>query len=282
MPRSPKYVAAAAPQLAPAPPQLFIGTSGWSYPTWKPGFYPAEVPTRAFLHHYAAVLTAVEVNYTFRASLEPAQLAGWLAATPPGFRFSFKAPQHITHFAKLRQAEAETERFLASLETARAAGRLGPVLFQLPPNFLADPARLHAFLEQPALRQAAAPPIAFEFRHPSWFTESTFDVLRAHNAALCVADTDELTTPDVATADFRCYRLRRDGGYQPYELAALAEQLTAHAQVGETFAFLRHQDEPTGALNARDLLGHAVRHHQVQIASAQLVSAQPQPTSAAA
>ena len=96
-----------------------------------------------------------------------------------------------------------------------------------------------------------------------------------------MADTDELTTPDVVTADFCCYRLRRDGGYQPYELAALAEQLSARALVSETYAFLRHQEQPTGALNACDLLGHALRHHQAQLASAQMAT-QPQRAEAAA
>ncbi len=258
MPRPPKYIAAPAASLAPAPHNLFAGTSGWAYPTWKPGFYPAEVPSRAFLHHYGSQLTAVEVNYTFRKLPTQTQLEGWLTATPPGFRFSFKAPQRITHFARLRECTAEVERFLAALEPARQAGKLGPLLFQLPPNFKADHPRLKLFLEQPALRGPDAPATAFEFRHESWLADDTYDLLREHGAALCVADTDNLTTPDIGTAPFRCYRLRRDGGYKPSELKQFAKRFTALAKEGEVFVFFRHQDEPTGALNATAMLKAAV------------------------
>lgn len=259
MPRPPKYIAAAADRLAPAPHNLFVGTSGWAYPTWKPGFYPAEVPSRAFLHHYASRLTAVEVNYTFRTLPTRPQLEGWLAATPPGFRFSFKAPQRITHFARLRDCADQVDQLLSALEPAREAGKLGPILFQLPPNFQADPARLNAFLQTPALRSRTAPPIAFEFRHPGWFAEPTYDVLRTAHAALCIADNDTLATPDIATASFRCYRLRRDGGYTPQELDIFAERFTSLAGQSPTFVFFRHQDEPTGALNAAAMLHRAAQ-----------------------
>lgn len=264
-------VASCAAQLAPAPQNLFTGTSGWAYPGWKPGFYPAEVPARAFLQYYAAHLTAVEVNYTFRQLPTRPQLEGWLAATPPGFRFSFKAPQRITHFARLRDCSEALERFFAALEPAREAAKLGPLLFQLPPNFKADHSRLQLFLHDPNLRVGdtprgalriaprGAPRIAFEFRHDSWFTEDTYTLLREHGAALCVADTDDLSTPDVVTADFRCYRLRRDGGYKRAELKRFAERFTALATAGEIYAFFRHQEEPTGALNASAMLKHAAK-----------------------
>ena len=255
MPRPPKYIAVAAAHRAPAPPRLHVGTSGWAYPTWKPEFYPAEVPSRAFLHFYASKLTAVEVNYTFRMLPTPAQLAGWLGATPAGFHFSFKAPQRITHFARLRECGDEVDRFLTSIAPARAAGKLGPVLFQLPPNFQASATRLLAFLQLPSLRVQR---IAFEFRHPSWFCEEIYEILRQHRAVLCVADTDELTTPDVPTGDFRCYRLRRDGGYSEAELRAFADRFSALAQDKDTFVFFRHQEEPTGALNAKRMLDEAV------------------------
>ncbi len=257
MPRSPKYIAAAASHLAPAPPNLFCGTSGWAYPTWKPGFYPADVPSRAFLHFYASQLTAVEVNYTFRTLPSATQLAGWLASTPPGFRFSFKAPQRITHFSRLRDAHEPLERFITALEPARTAGKLGPLLFQLPPNFASDLPRLASFLQNPMLHGKSAPQVAFEFRHPSWFAEDTYTVLREHGAALCIADTDALSTPDIHTASFRCYRLRRDGGYSPAELDTFAQRFTALAKESETFVFFRHQDEPTGALNAVAMLQRA-------------------------
>lgn len=262
MPRPPKYIPAVAEHLAPAPPNLFVGTSGWGYPTWKPGFYPPHVPAKAFLHQYASRLTAVEVNYTFRTLPTRPQLEGWLAATPPGFRFSFKAPQRITHFARLRDCADEVDRLFSALAPAREANKLGPVLFQLPPNFQADNARLAAFLQAPALRINPAPQIAFEFRHPTWFSQSTYDILSSHDAALCIADTDDLSTPDISTASFRCYRLRRDGGYTHEELQAFARRFTASAQRTETYVFFRHQEQPTGALNATALLQEATNLHQ--------------------
>ena len=257
MPRPPKYIAAAAKVLAPAPPNLFVGTSGWAYPTWKPGFYPAQVPAKAFLHHYASQLTAVEVNYTFRTLPTRPQLEGWLAATPPGFHFSFKAPQRITHFARLRDCADHLDALMTALEPAREAQKLGPILFQLPPNFQADLARLTAFLQTSALHTQTSQRIAFEFRHPSWFTNATYDILHSANAALCIADTDTLATPDIATANFRCFRLRRNGGYTPAELETFAHRFTTLAQQSPTYVFFRHQDEPTGALNATDLLHRA-------------------------
>ena len=253
MPRAPKFTPVAAASLAPSPPHLFAGTSGWAYSTWKPGFYPADVPSRAFLHYYASRLTSVEVNYTFRTLPTAAQLQGWLDTTPAGFRFSFKAPQRITHFQRLRGSEATVAEFIDSLEPARIAKKLGPLLFQLPPNFAADPDRLSAFLSAAALADKALQ-VAFEFRHASWFAEPVYAILRRHNAALCIAESDDLATPDVATADFRCYRLRRNGGYSAAELKAFAKRFTELARKQEVFAYFKHEDEPTGALNAAVML----------------------------
>jgi uncharacterized protein YecE (DUF72 family) len=253
LPRAPKFTPVAATELAPSPRNLYAGTSGWAYPTWKPGFYPANVPSRAFLHNYASRLTSVEVNYTFRALPTAAQLHGWLEATPPGFRFSFKAPQRITHFQRLRASEAAVDEFIAALEPVRTAKKLGPLLFQLPPNFTADPARLAAFLATPALADRSLQK-AFEFRHPTWFADPIYDILRRHNAALCIAESDDLATPDVATANFRCYRLRRDGGYSAAELKAFATRFTKMAKTQEVFVYFKHEDEPTGALNAEAML----------------------------
>ena len=244
---------------AAAPPNLFAGTSGWAYSTWKPGFYPAEVPARAFLNFYAARLNSVEVNYTFRTLPSATQLEGWLNATPSGFRFSFKAPQRITHFQRLKLSADTVAEFVTALQPAHVAGKLGPLLFQLPPNFAADDARLDAFLHLPAFDKSLQ--LAFEFRHPSWFSDATYSILRRHNAALCVAESDDLVTPDVATADFRCYRLRRTGGYSSKQIATFATRFTALARQGELFAYFKHEDEPTGALHALALLRAAAKLH---------------------
>jgi uncharacterized protein YecE (DUF72 family) len=256
LPRASQLTAAAAPALAPSLPNLFIGTSGWAYPTWKPGFYPANVPSRAFLHFYASQLNSVEVNYTFGSTLKPGQLEGWLDAVPPGFRFSFKAPQRITHFQRLRESHDTLTEFLLTLEPARTAGKLGPILFQLPPNFKPDHERLATFLKAGVFASHALQ-FAFEFRHPGWFCQATYDLLHRSNVALCIAENDALATPEVHTANFRCYRLRRDGGYKPAQLKAFAKKFTTLAKDGELFAYLKHEDEPTGALNATALLRHA-------------------------
>ena len=249
-------------QLSPSPApaaqlrNLYAGTSGWAYPTWKPGFYPAGTPARSFLETYASRLTSVEVNYTFRSLPTAVQLQDWLDATPPAFRFSFKAPQRITHFQRLRGSQETVAEFVASVAPARAAGKLGMLLFQLPPNFAADNERLAAFLAMPPLSDKALQ-LGFEFRHTSWFSEATYAVLRSHNAALCIAESDDLATPEVSTAEFHCYRLRRDGGYKPAELKAFAKRFASQAGSGDVYVYFKHEDEPTGALNAVAMLQSA-------------------------
>jgi uncharacterized protein YecE (DUF72 family) len=232
--------------------KIFAGTSGWAYPTWKPGFYPAGTSAKKLLGFYASQLNSVEVNYTFRALPTPESLKDWLAATPAGFRFSFKAPQSVTHFKRLLDCAPAVEEFLVSIAPISKAKRLGLLLFQLPPNFKANPDRLQAFLTIPALKGHK---LAFEFRHESWFTPATYKVLTKAKAALCVADTDDLTTPEVHTAPTHtCFRLRRDGGYTPEEIVAFARRFQLLAQTREVYAYFRHQEAPTGALNAASLL----------------------------
>jgi len=230
---------------------IYAGTSGWAYPTWKPAFYPGGLPAKRFLEHYATRLNSVEVNYTFRAFPTASMTAGWLAATPQSFRFSFKAPQRITHFSRLRDCHEIVGRFVDVLEPMRAAGKLGPLLFQLPPNFKADPSLLADFLSAPAFAGPAPPMVAFEFRNESWFSEETYAVLRLHNAALCVAESDDLKTPEVQCArTHACYRLRCSGGYSAQQVAAFAERFSALACDRDVFVYFKHEDEPTGALNA--------------------------------
>src|SRR5499427_233797 len=126
--------------------QLFAGTSGWAYPSWKPDFYPEKLAQTKFLSHYATQLNAVEVNFTFRQLVKETTLAKWLADTPPNFRFAIKAHQVITHIKRLKGTEDFVPRFLATIEPLASAGKLAPVLFQLPPNLKADVALLEGFL----------------------------------------------------------------------------------------------------------------------------------------
>jgi len=267
LPRAPKPANLLASQSNPErsqgeegpapPPRLFAGTSGWAYPTWKPGFYPAGLAQKDFLSFYSSRLTSVEVNYTFRALPSVKMLEGWLAATPENFRFSFKAPQRITHFSRLRDCAAPVQQFVSALEPVRQAGKLGLLLFQLPPNFKADPDRLAELLRTPALASQPTP-IAFEFRHESWFSEPTYALLRDHNAALCVAESDDLASPEVHPATTHaCFRLRRNGGYTAAELATFAARFTALTRDRDVYAYFKHEDEPTGALNAQAFLAEA-------------------------
>src|ERR1700757_4694053 len=178
--------------------QVFVGTSGWAYPSWKPAFYPQKLAQKKFLNFYATQLNAVEVNFTFRQLVKETTLQNWLADTPPTFRFTIKAHQVITPIKRLKGTEDFVPRLLATIEPLAAVHKLGPVLFQLPPNLKVDQELLRSFLATLPKRL----PTSFEFRHASWFAEETYAALRQHNAALCVAETEEMNTPEVATADF--------------------------------------------------------------------------------
>lgn len=224
---------------------LYIGTSGWSYPTWKPAFFPDKLPSKRFLEFYATQLNAVELNATFRRMPAAGAIAGWVHSTGPDFRFAAKAHQSITHVKRLRNAEESLRFFLQSLEPMRQSGRLGPILVQLPPNLKADPGLLEAFVQ--VLPQAYQ--FAFEFRHETWFAGSIYDILKSRNAALCWAETEKIETPKVATAGFLYYRLRRPG-FGKAQLAKLADELKIQCQTKDVYAFFKHEDEPEGALDA--------------------------------
>jgi uncharacterized protein YecE (DUF72 family) len=235
--------------------RIYVGTSGWAYASWKPDFYPKEVPSKRLLEHYATRLNSVEVNFTFRRLPTESMLAGWLSAAPSGFQFSFKAPQRITHFNRLRDCEGLVGDFVTSVQPAQQAGKLGLLLFQLPANFKSSPHRLSEFLGIPALRTASAPRLAFEFRDPSWFSEETYAILRDHNAALCVAESDDLSTPEVQCAHTHSsFRMRRAGGYTAEELQRFARAIVPLSRERDIYVYFKHEDAPTGALNAVDFL----------------------------
>jgi uncharacterized protein YecE (DUF72 family) len=193
------------------------------------------------------------VNYTFRHLPSATTVDAWLAQTGPDFRFSFKAPQRITHIKRLKECSDALTAFYSALLPVIRAGRMGVVLFQLPPNLKADPAKLASFLNEAAPEGTASMRVAFEFRHPSWFASEIFDLLRQHQAALCVAESDELQTPDVITAPFCCYRLRKSD-YGPTDLQQIEKQLADKAAQGDVFAYIKHEDSPKGALQAASLL----------------------------
>ncbi len=228
---------------------IYAGTSGWAYASWKPHFYPAKLSAARFLNHYASRLNSVEVNYTFRRIPSADLLQRWADATPKEFRFAMKAPQAITHIKRLRDAAATTETFLDSLEPLRKAKKLGPVLFQLPPNFKCDVARLRDFLTGLPRGLRAA----FEFRHESWFVEEVYAALRKAGVALCHAESEDLVTPNVETADFSYLRLRKGS----YSAESAAQRVQSLARNGDVFVYFKHEDTPEGAFNAEAVLAAA-------------------------
>jgi len=228
---------------------IYAGAAGWAYPSWRRGFYPAGLGAAGFLAYYAGRLNSVEVNYSFRSSLTKELLEEWIKATPPNFIFAVKAPQQITHIKRLRGAAATTRKFITSLKPLREAGKLGPVLFQLPPNFKCDLPRLEKFLPKiPSDLRAT-----FEFRHPSWFDEEVYAAMRKANVALCLAESEKLETPPVQTADFSYLRLRKDC-YSPRARKKLAERVADLARRGDVFLYFKHEDTPNGAFYAERLL----------------------------
>ena len=229
---------------------LYAGTSGFAYPNWKPQFYPAKLPAKDFLRHYAGRLNSVEINYTFRRLPAAATLAGWVEATPPGFVFAVKANMRITHILRLKNAEQATEIFFKAIDPLRTSRRLGPVLFQLPPQMKCDVETLRAYLNL----LPAGMRYAFEFRHASWLAEPVYEELRRRNISLCVAESERLEVPEVITADFVYYRLRKPE-YTPADIDAFSARARELLATGrDLYLMFKHEETPEGALNAERVL----------------------------
>jgi uncharacterized protein YecE (DUF72 family) len=226
--------------------EVLAGTSGFSYKEWKGSFYPEDLPNGEMLAFYATRLPAVEINNTFYRMPRASVLEGWADKVGESFRFVLKASRRITHFKRLKSAEEETEYLL---RTAGALGdRLGGVLFQLPPNMKADVDRLDAFLSflgDPGRT-------SFEFRHVSWFDESTYDCLRAHGAALCIADAGDEAADIVSTAPWGYLRLRNEA-YDDTMLESWARRIRDMGWE-RAFVFFKHEGAGTGALMAERLM----------------------------
>jgi uncharacterized protein YecE (DUF72 family) len=223
----------------------WIGTSGYNYPEWKGTFYPESLATSKMLPFYAERFAAVEVNYTFYRMPTSPVVQSWAAATPERFRFALKVPRRITHIARLRDCERPLRAFL---DVAGALDRkLGPLLVQLGPTHKADVPALDAFVRLLPRGVRAA----FEFRHASWFTSEVFDLLRARNLALCVADGGKVSTPLEVTASYAYFRLR-DEGYGPDDLARWAHTVRERtAACEDVFVFFKHEESGKGPEFAR-------------------------------
>jgi uncharacterized protein YecE (DUF72 family) len=228
--------------------RVLPGTSGFSYKEWKGSFYPEELPDSEMLRFYASRLPAVEINNTFYRMPRAALLESWAEQVPDGFSFSLKASQQITHRKRMKDAAEPVSYFFAVATTL--GDRLGPILFQLPPNLKKDLPRLQEFL-------ALLPPAsraAFEFRHASWFDADVFGTLASAGAALCWAEDEELATPPERTAAWGYLRLRR-ADYSDADVATWAQKIRDQPW-GEAYVFFKHEEEGTGPRLAQKLREH--------------------------
>ncbi len=217
---------------------LKVGTSGYSYKEWKGSFYPQDLPAKDMLAYYASKLDTVEINNTFYRLPSRELLNHWRAQVPASFTFVLKASRRITHQARLKDC-ADTVRHL--VDTAATLGdSLGPILFQLPPFLKKDAPRLTAFLDDLPKGCRAA----FEFRDASWFDDEIYELLRAHAAALVLADSEDGEPLLVGTTHWGYARLRRQT-YNESSLRAWAERLKS-LRFAETFVFFKHEDAGAG------------------------------------
>jgi len=223
------------------------GTSGYSYKEWKGTFYPEDLPQADMLAYYAERLPAVEINNTFYRMPRSHVLEGWRDAVPADFRFVIKASRRITHHARLKDADESIEYLAARLE--KLEGKLGCVLFQLPPYLRKGAERLDEFLSA----WPSAFPAAVEFRHESWFDAEIVDILTKHNAAICVSDDGKLALPEVfSTTDWLYFRLRQPG-YGHQELSEWLKRAEATG-TDRGFAFFKHEDDGAGPALAAKFL----------------------------
>lgn len=229
---------------------LYVGTSGYSYPQWKGIFYPADLPQRRMLNYYGGEFKSVEINNTFHRMPTPSLMESWSAEVPADFRFVLKAPQRITHLARLRDAD-DAVSYLFEV-AGMLKERLGALLFQLPPSLKKDVPLLRDFL-------ALVPPkrrVAFQFSHGSWLDDEVFLLLSKNDAALCIADVqDDLEIPVVSTASWGYLRLRRPE-YGEAELLRWARVVQGQGWQ-DAFVFFKHEESAQGPLLAKRFLALA-------------------------
>ena len=231
-----------------------VGCSGWNYAHWRDAVYPRGLPARRWLEHYATLFDTVEVNTTFYRLISREAVEHWVEQSPAGFVFAVKASRYLTHIKRLAGIAEGLARFYERIEPLRAAGRLGPVLWQLPENFHRDDERLAATLALvPAGRHA------FEFRHPSWFAPEVYELLREHGAALVLGDHPERpfqtmeTTAGFAYVRFHYGHRGRRGNYSRAELEDWAARLHEMRSRAELFVYFNNDWEAFAPRNAETL-----------------------------
>jgi len=234
--------------------EVRIGCSGWNYRDWRQDFYPHGAPASRWLAHYASVFDTVEVNATFYRLPEATTTASWAEQTPEDFVFAVKGSRYLTHMKRLRELDAGLDRFWERLEPLRAAGKLGPVLWQLPANFHRDDERLAAAL-------AALPPAqhCFEFRHPSWFAADVYALLEERGAGLALGHDARRPLPDASpVGPFAYLRLHygrrgRGGNYSERELDRWRRRIAAWRATRPVYVYLNNDWQGFAPRNARTL-----------------------------
>jgi uncharacterized protein YecE (DUF72 family) len=231
-----------------------IGCSGWNYQSWRGGeFYPKGCPPSRWLEHYSRVFDTVEVNSTFYRLASQKAVAHWIEQTPPGFVFALKASRYLTHIKRLADLDPGIARYYERIEPlTKAPQKLGPIVWQLPPNFQRDEDRLEAALA--ALPEGRH---CFEFRHRSWFTDDVYAMLRAYGAALVIGDRKGLDFQTYEmTADWTLVRFHhghrgRRGNYSESELEEWAQRFEDWRQHVEIYAYFNNDWEVFAPRNAR-------------------------------
>ena len=219
--------------------RILAGTSGYAFKEWKGNFYPTELKDDGFLGYYATKFPTVEINNTFYRLPKENVLMEWAAQVPQNFTFALKASQRITHHARLKEESADTVDFLLR-NTAKLGDRLGPILFQLPPNLRKDVNRFRGFLGLlPSDRR-----YVFEFRHESWFDDEVYDAMRERDIAMCIAEQDDFKCPVVCTATWGYLRLHKLD-YQASDLTDWATCVTSQ-QWKEAYVFFKHDETENG------------------------------------
>jgi uncharacterized protein YecE (DUF72 family) len=233
---------------------VHVGCSGWNYPHWRERVYPKGLPARRWLEHYASLFETVEVNSTFYRLPSCSAVAGWAEQTPDDFIFTVKASRYLTHMKRLTDMESGVERFYERIEPLIGARKLGPVLWQLPESFRRDDERLGA-----ALGKLPSGRHCFEFRHESWFTDSVYELLRSHAAALVIGDhPDRPFQTHELTADWTFVRFHhgsrgRNGNYSRRELETWARRIAAWRSSAEVFAYFNNDWNGYAVRNGRFL-----------------------------
>ena len=229
---------------------IWVGTSGYNYPEWKGSFYPSDLAAAKMLPYYAARFPTVEINYTFYRMPTEKLVAGWSAQTPSPYQLTLKAPRRITHDSRLKDTADAVVRFCEVASTLGA--KLGTLLFQLPPFLRKDVALLDHFLPQLPTGIRAA----FEFRHASWFDDEVFGRLASRNIAVCIADSEKLSTPVRITAEYAYFRLR-DEGYTAENVKQWGETIASStASCKDVFVYFKHEESGKGPEFARLLMDH--------------------------